>query len=485
MKPTYEELEKQLSLTKEELFHTKEDLSHNKEELNQTKEVLANLQILFKKALEEIAKLRERLNLNSNNSSKPPSTDQKANTSSKLPKERKKRKGISRAAFPPDRVDKHIECARKNCPYCGSASIQPSNLLPEILQQVELPNVRAIVTEYLLLKYHCKSCGENSKAELPEGIPHSSFGPKLMALMSTLTGVFHLAKREAIQLIKDIYDIDIGLGSVSNIEERVSNALDLVCQKIHNFVIESSFCKHFDETGWRDCGKRHFVWLASCEHAAYYMIDRSRSAEAFRKLLGRDPQDLTAVTDRYAVYNVIKRHQYCLAHLIREFRKYSERDGPDKRIGKALYKWLSKACQIHRDYREGKITLCRRNARLKNCKGKVEEWLFDGMANGSEKLYKLCENLLDNFENIWMFTKIAGMEPTNNLGERDMRKLVIWRKKSYGTRSNRGKKFVERITTVAQTLKRQGKNVLNFIEETLKNFYRKDKPPLISESLGF
>ena len=78
-----------------------------------------------------------------------------------------------------------------------------------------------------------------------------------------------------------------------------------------------------------------------------------------------------------------------------------------------------------------------------------------------------------------------GMKPTNNLAERDLRKLVIWRKKSYGTRSERGKRFVERVTTVAQTLKKQGKQVLSFFQEAVFNFYRGGPAPFVSEAMGF
>lgn len=52
-----------------------------------------------------------------------------------------------------------------------------------------------------------------------------------------------------------------------------------------------------------------------------------------------------------------------------------------------------------------------------------------GLANGSDKLSGLCDRLLKDFNKLWTFTKIDGMEPTNNLAERDLRKLVIWRKK--------------------------------------------------------
>jgi len=110
MKPTYEQLEVELAETKAELAEIKAEL--------------ADTRALLKLALEEIADLKEKLNLNSKNSSKPPSTDQKANTSSQEQKKRKSRKGIARSVYPPERVDKIVECIRENCPHCGSQSIE-------------------------------------------------------------------------------------------------------------------------------------------------------------------------------------------------------------------------------------------------------------------------------------------------------------------------------------------------------------------------
>lgn len=480
MKPTYEQLESTL-------HHTKVELEQTKAELERTKAELAKAMELLKIAFEEIAKLKEQLNLNSKNSSKPPSTDRKGNTPPDGQKKgRKGRKGKARPSYPAERVNKHIPCIRENCPHCGSNAIELSAQAPEILQQAELPEVQAIVSEYQLLKYDCKACGKDSSGTLPEGIPDSAFGPKLMGLLAALTGVFHLAKREAIELIKDLYDVDMAVGSVSNIEERVAKALDPVYGRIHVFVIESKTCKHFDETGWRNSGKRHFVWVASCQHAAVYSVDQARSAEAFRRVLRGSPIGFAAVTDRYAVYNSLgENHQYCLAHLIRDFRRYAERDEPDKEIGQALEKELKTVCRIHRRYREAKISLADRNRRLGACKRKVEFWFEDGLANGSEELHKLCDTLLREFDRLWSFMKVPGMEPTNNLAERDLRKLVIWRKKSYGTKSDRGKKFVERITTVTQTLRRQAKNVLHYIQAVVDSFYRGSALPFISEAMGF
>jgi transposase len=306
-----------------------------------------------------------------------------------------------------------------------------------------------------------------------------------MGLFATLAGVLHVAKREAIQLMKDLYDIDISLGSAPNIEERVAQALDPVYRRIHHLVIEGAFSKHFDETTWRNSGKLRFAWVASCKVAAFFKLHANRSRRAFEELVGKGAEGFEAVTDRYAVYATIGRHhQYCLAHLIRDFRRYSERDGPDGAIGEVLANEFARVCGIHKNYRQGEISLKQQNMRIGHRKREVERWLDDGFANGSDKLSGLCDSLLKDFHKLWTFSKIEGMEPTNNMAERDLGKLVIWRKKSFGTRSSRGQRFVERITSVTETVKRHGQNALKFIQDAVISFFSGTPVPHICESLG-
>lgn len=470
MKPTYDQIQLELITAQTELARTKTELAETKASL--------------KLAMEKIAELEDKLNLNSKNSSKPPSTDQKANTTSGSRKERKLRQGVARTPYPPERIDKAIECTRENCPHCGSESIKNIGI-PKSLQQAELPEVSAVITDYLQHKYSCKDCCRKFMADLPIGVPDSAFGPRLMGLFATLTGAVHVAKREAIQLMKDLYDVDIGLGSAPNIEERVTKALDPIYDRIHKLVIEGSFCKHFDETTWRNSGKRCYAWIASCSMAAFFKLHPNRSRKAFEELIGKEANGFEAITDRYSVYATIGRsHQYCLAHLIRDFRRYAERDAPDAKIGEALAHEFIRACRIHKKYREGELSLKQRNMRLGQRKRQVEFWLYDGFANGSDKLSGLCDTLLDEFSKLWTFAKVEGMEPTNNLAERDLRKLVIWRKKSFGTRSDRGQRFVERITSVVETAKRHGKNALRFIQKAVESFFAGEPAPHICEELG-
>ena len=76
-----------------------------------------------------------------------------------------------------------------------------------------------------------------------------------------------------------------------------------------------------------------------------------------------------------------------------------------------------------------------------------------------------CRDILKREEALWTFVDVPGVEPTNNLAERQIRPGVLWRKGSFGTQSAAGSRFVERIMTVVSTLKQQGRNVLDYLAE--------------------
>jgi transposase len=63
---------------------------------------------------------------------------------------------------------------------------------------------------------------------------------------------------------------------------------------------------------------------------------------------------------------------------------------------------------------------------------------------------------------LWTFVEQDGVEPTNNLAERDVRQGVLWRKGSFGVQSERGATYVERVLTIGATCRRQGKSIIDF-----------------------
>jgi transposase len=95
------------------------------------------------------------------------------------------------------------------------------------------------------------------------------------------------------------------------------------------------------------------------------------------------------------------------------------------------------------------------------------------------KARKICKDLLFYFEGLWTYARVEGIEPTNNLAERTIRKAVLWRKGSYGSMSEAGSRFAERMLTVCESLRAQGRNVLDFLEESIRTQLRGQPHPTL------
>ena len=86
-----------------------------------------------------------------------------------------------------------------------------------------------------------------------------------------------------------------------------------------------------------------------------------------------------------------------------------------------------------------------------------------GSRSGHQKTRRTCANILKVERSLWTFLRAAGVEPTNNAAERGLRRAVLWRRKSFGTQSAAGSRFVGRVLTAVSTLRQQGRAVLEYL----------------------
>ena len=104
----------------------------------------------------------------------------------------------------------------------------------------------------------------------------------------------------------------------------------------------------------------------------------------------------------------------------------------------------------------------------KRCHDEMENLLLRGLECGCAKTAETCCNILEIEEALWTFAYREGVEPTNNAAERALRTAVIWRKKSFGSRSEAGCEFVGRLLSVVQTVKLHGGRVVDYLTETIR-----------------
>ena len=79
-----------------------------------------------------------------------------------------------------------------------------------------------------------------------------------------------------------------------------------------------------------------------------------------------------------------------------------------------------------------------------------------------------CGNIWKLRDALWNFLDDPGLEATNNLAERSIRPFVIKRKISFGTWSDRGDRFLERVMSVIPMIIKSGKSVLETITRIIK-----------------
>jgi transposase len=86
-----------------------------------------------------------------------------------------------------------------------------------------------------------------------------------------------------------------------------------------------------------------------------------------------------------------------------------------------------------------------------------------GQESPDRKAAALCRELGKWWAALWTFARVENIEPTNNVAERPLRPAVLWRKRSFGSDSEPGSRFAERLLTVVAICRQQGRRLLDFL----------------------
>ena len=416
--------------------------------------------------------LLERLRMDSRTSSQPPSSDppatrrprQRRTPSGRKPGGQPGHHGQTRMLVPLEDVEAVLPVKPTHCARCQHP-LHGEDGQPQRHQVTELPPVQPMVTEYQLHGLVCSACGATTRATLPVGVPAGGFGPRVHAIVALCTGAYHLSKRTTQDVMKDLFGIPMGLGTIANVEHATVQALAAPVAEAQRHVCAQAIA-HLDETGWREGRARAWLWVAVTAWVTVFVVRLSRGAKVAQELLGERFCG-TLVTDRWSAYTwyPTRWRQVCWAHLLRDFEAMIERGGRSQEIGTALREQGRQMFHAWHRVRDGTLPHAEFRVLMRPIRRHVARLLQAGQTCGVAKTEGVCREMRKVYDALWTFVRVEGVEPTNNAAERAIRPGVLWRKGSFGTQSANGSRFVEAMMTVVATLKQQHRNVLAYMTD--------------------
>jgi transposase len=418
-----------------------------------------------------VDQLESQQNKNSRNSNKPPSSDSpyehnQVSDEGQKPKGKaggkKGHQGHRQKLLEPTRV---IVVLPEEC-SCGQQGIEnPQPFYTH--QEIELPEIKMDVTHFILQQGRCAGCGKLLKASIPEE-HRSGYGPRLSAFLAEVGGINGDSRRVLQDVCKSTLNFHISLGAINKVIQRVSEAI-LPHYEAIGEVARAQEINHIDETSWYRNGALMWLWTMVNQQVAFFLLHTRRSKEAFLELIG-DWKGIL-VSDGYGVYQKwVHLRQTCLAHLIRKARGLSEgRDAEIKSFGQKALEELQLLCH----WAKAPPT----EEQWNSFYIRFVDLVFDHLQR-EDDAGKLARQILKEWDSLWIFLEVAGIEPTNNRGERALRFGVLWRKRSQGTRSEKGDRWVERILSLRQTARIRGISSFTLLTQAMQAYFKGYDPDL-------
>jgi transposase len=170
-------------------------------------------------------------------------------------------------------------------------------------------------------------------------------------------------------------------------------------------------------------------------------------------------------SDRWSAYNRFpaERRALCYAHLKRDFQALVDRAGEAEPIGRWGLAEIERRFALWHRFQARQFDRQELRRRVIPLQARLGRLLRRGRANSDRKAAALCRALAKWWAALWTFARVDGVEPTNNGAEQALRPAVLWRKGCFGTDSEAGSRFVERLLTVGVTCRQQGLNLVEFL----------------------
>jgi transposase len=430
----------------------------------------------------EIAELRARLNMNSRNSSKPPSSDGYAKPA---PKSRRKRSGKKPGKQPGDpgrhlaqRSDPDVTKVHppSTCESCGS-DLGDAQVTGRVVRQVfDLPPVALFCTEHQAERRRCRCGAETTGTFPPEATAPACYGPALRAYVCYLVTRQHIPVARVAELLRDTYGAPVATGTIVAMVQEGAAMLEEFLARVKELLIDSDVA-HADETGLRVEAHLQWVHAVSTTDLTLYHLDTERGTEAMDAMGVIEHLHGVLVHDGWASYRTYKNliHGLCNAHHLRELDAAGATDGQgwaNDMAGLLSDTWLTvleaKAAD-NNALASDQLAEVRASYDAIIAAGHVANPpVAPSGRRGRPKRTKPHNLLLrlDNYaDDVLRFATDFTVPFDNNLSERDVRMVKIAQKISGGFRSTEGAQAFLAFRSYLSTAAKQGVNRLEALRQ--------------------
>lgn len=366
----------------------------------------------------------------------------------------------------PERIDKTEEVTLSSCPECGSKDIAECGKIDEHIQEdIILPRVET--TLYRHHHYYCKCCRKVVSSKGRDELKNSYIGPKAKAFAAFLRYAVKISERDCKSLFEKAFNLKIVASSIAGFRYQLKRAGSPLYRLLRESLKKGSFI-HVDETGWKVNGKNHWLWKFSNKKVSVSHIDQSRGQKVVENILGKDYAG-TLISDFLSAYNkiVAKSKQRCLVHILRDLKKVKEYWHDDEevlRYIKRLKEIFESAIALQKGYKN-KCWDKSYHARRESLKSSLKDFAFP---NPNKRILKRFAKRLERHKDeLLTFLYEENIDYHNNHAEQQIRPDVIFRKITFGNRSENGAQYHNVIMSILQTAKLNGVDVIRTFEDVL------------------
>lgn len=436
---------------------------------------------------ERVKDLEARLAKNSNNSSKPPSSDGPAKKPSPKSQRKKGQKSSGGQPGHPGTTlrmvsdPKHsVEHAPAICTDCGLSLVNEPPLLDyDRRQVVDLPPMVMEVTEHRRLRKVCPHCGRVHQGEFPANVAHPvQYGERIKAVSVYLTNYQLLPWERTTAMLKDLFDCSLSEGVLQSALQYSAQVLEATMERVKE-AIQNADVAHFDETGQRIGGALNWLHVASTGKLTFYATHPKRGREATDEIgilpafKGHAMHDAWSAYARY--YDC--KHLLCNAHHLRELTFLAEELGQiwAQRMIELLqetYAAVQDAKRQGRDHLDP-VARCAFEQRYDelihlgyNTNPKARRQNKRGRAKQPKG-----RNLVDRLQNkaqVLGFMYDFTLPFDNNRAETDIRMMKVKQKVSGCFRTTEGANIFGIIRGYISTMRKQGHNMLDVLQTVIQ-----------------